>query len=571
MAQFTLDDFRHGVDTRRASFARPPGALSKAVNVHITGAGEIEKRKAFVEIATLPEGCFGLAALHNALYTFGSISPPAMPSGVVFQQLTDPTGGAMTEVLDIEAFDGEGFVVAKFGDTVRCFYNGARVTDLDPDVSRYRFRITGGSHSAGVNKITSITVGGVEILDTDVDWVTSHEATAAAVAAQINSYASSPNYTAYVYSDMAEVVIASPHGTISTGAAVVVTVAGDVIVAGSTGAFEAPPAPGSARTAGQKVYVTSGSNLLFSAVLDATNFSPNSTGGGFINTSTHSSGAVDLAGTELFYEDLIIFGRSEAQRWDIESDDADNRLLQVFRSTGLIGARAALSYLDGPTLFLSPQGVRVVQTRDSSGRSLARGDSKPIDRELKAYLATLTAGDRRRAILLTEPEDDRVWVIVGARIYVRSWFAGWGDPGWTEYDPGFTVADFAVLDDRLFLLASDRKIYLYGGTTGSEYDDSTALVRIAYANGRAPANLKGLNSVDIGLEGTWTVRQALHPDDDDFEDAQEIGVFTRQTFDQPQYPVVGQTSHVSVEFSNSTAEYARITSLIFHYKTDDAG
>ena len=569
MPTFPIDSFRRGVDTRRAAYSRPAGALSKAVNVHITSADEIEVRKAFVELTALPAGCFGLTALHDSLYTFGSVSAPMMPSGFNYQQLTDPASLAMTAVVDIEAFDGEAFVVAKYSGTVRSFYDGARIKDLDPDVCRFRFSITAGTASAGVNEITSITVGGVEILDTDVDWATSHAATAAAIAAQINSYASSPNYTAYVPNDMAEVVIASPHGTISTGDAVVVTVAGDVVAAPASGTMEAPPtAPTSARTAGEKVYVTSGANLLFSAVLDATNFSTNSTGGGFINASTHSSGSLALAGSELFYEDLVFFGNAEGQRWRVEADDTNNQRLQTFRGAGLLGSRAALSYLDGPTFFLSRQGVRVIQTRDSSGRSLARGDSKAIDKELVAYISTLTAAQRSRAILLTEPEDDRIWVIIGDRIYVRSWFPGWEQPAWTEYDPGFTITDYAILDDRLYLLDDERTVYLYGGTTGSEYDASEALVRIAYINARAPATFKGLNGIDLGLEGTWTVRQALDPEDEEFTNAHTIGVFDGQTFDEPQSPVAGQSTHISLEFTHTLPEYARISVINLHYKTD---
>lgn len=572
MPTYVLEDFRRGVDTRRAPFARPRGSLASGVNVHITPGGDIEVRKAFVPIATLPAGCFGLAAIGDELVTFGSVSAPTMPAGFTYQQLVDPDSLSMTSVVDIEPFDGEAFVIAKFGDMTRTFFDGTRVQDLDPDVCRFRFSITAGSSSAGVNKATSITVNGVEILDTDVDWATSHVATAAAIAAQINSTVSDPEYSARAYSDMAEVVIESARGAAATGFAVVVTTAGDVVAAPSSGAMEAPiDPPTSARTAGQKVYVTSGPNARFSAVLDASNFSPNSTGGGFFNASTHSSGAVNLVGTELFYENLTVFGPGESQRWSIESDDAQNQRLQTFRGAGLIGPRAALSYLDGPTFFLDRPGVRVIRTRDSSGRSLARGDSKSIDRELRAHLNSLTDAQRSRALMLTEPEDDRIWVIVQDTIYVRTWFDGWDGPAWTTYEPGFTATDYAVLDNRLYLLAEDRTVYLYGGTTGSEYDTSEAVVRLAHANAGAPTTLKGLHGLDLGLEGTWTVRMSLDPNDEDFSEVETVGVFSGPTFDHPKHPLAGQTAEVSLEFVHDLAEYARLSMVVFHYKNDDAG
>jgi len=56
--------------------------------------------------------------------------------------------------------------------------------------------ITGGTSNPGTNKMTSITIDGVDVLGSAVDWTTSNSATAAAIASQINTYTSSPNYTA---------------------------------------------------------------------------------------------------------------------------------------------------------------------------------------------------------------------------------------------------------------------------------------------------------------------------------------------------------------------------------------
>lgn len=58
------------------------------------------------------------------------------------------------------------------------------------------FTVTGGSASAGVNYLDEVLVDGVDILGAPVDWVTSDNATATAIRAQINGYTSSPNYTA---------------------------------------------------------------------------------------------------------------------------------------------------------------------------------------------------------------------------------------------------------------------------------------------------------------------------------------------------------------------------------------
>lgn len=90
------------------------------------------------------------------------------------------------------------------------------------------FVISGGSASAGVNKITSVKANGVEILGSSVDWTTDNATTAAAVAAQIRSYASSPKYNAY---SEGEAVFCSPQKIRSddpTSITLVATSAGDV-------------------------------------------------------------------------------------------------------------------------------------------------------------------------------------------------------------------------------------------------------------------------------------------------------------------------------------------------------
>ncbi len=56
--------------------------------------------------------------------------------------------------------------------------------------------ITAGSSNPGTNKVSTITVDGVDVLGAAVDWVTSNAVTATAVALQINTNTSSPNYGA---------------------------------------------------------------------------------------------------------------------------------------------------------------------------------------------------------------------------------------------------------------------------------------------------------------------------------------------------------------------------------------
>ena len=92
------------------------------------------------------------------------------------------------------------------------------------------FTITGGTASAGVNKINAVLVNGVDVLGTAVDWATSHAATATAVAAQITSNTSTPNYSAVAVGAVVTITAAAGSGDSPNGFVVSPTVAGDVTV-----------------------------------------------------------------------------------------------------------------------------------------------------------------------------------------------------------------------------------------------------------------------------------------------------------------------------------------------------
>ena len=64
---------------------------------------------------------------------------------------------------------------------------------------------------------------------------------------------------------------------------------------------------------------------------------------------------------------------------------------------------------------------------------------------------------------------------------------------------------------------------------------------------------------------------SLDPNDVDFSEKETIAAIGGYTFDSPQYPLAGQSTTVSLEFVNTTAERAVLSSVILHYKTDDAG
>jgi hypothetical protein len=130
MPYFTITDFAAGLDLRKSPLTAPPGTLRVLKNCHITPGGEIEKRFAFVKMATVDPASKGLVEVNGNLYVFGPGGPGQ----------TDPTGpwtigtlqlaaSAIERVIDFDLFDNKVFAIAETdtAGTVQRFYDGTEV------------------------------------------------------------------------------------------------------------------------------------------------------------------------------------------------------------------------------------------------------------------------------------------------------------------------------------------------------------------------------------------------------------------------------------------------------------
>jgi len=77
MAYTILENFKAGMVRNNTPVSNQPGSLYLARNVHLTQAGEIEKRQDILLLerwaaASTENQFFGLVATSDAIYTFGS-------------------------------------------------------------------------------------------------------------------------------------------------------------------------------------------------------------------------------------------------------------------------------------------------------------------------------------------------------------------------------------------------------------------------------------------------------------------------------------------------------------------
>lgn len=469
--------------------------------------------------------------------------------------------------------------------------------------------VTGGSGGVN-NKITSLTIDSVELLSDEVSWTGSNESTAVLVAAAITNNAGEHGYTADV--DGAEITISAGAGTGSApnGFVVAVTVSGDVTVdadAEMTGGIDAldPVAQvervtisgvteiedtftitlddvaykvtGLASGMGTSLFihkqrVWSGVSSLRRycslndpMIWDPLDPSPDADAGA-INISTDTEGNSVQSGASSYQGQAAFFSGDLIALYDLDVDPNNFAYSNSLENTGTIAAGSIVRYGNNDVFYLDFTGVRSVQAREGTDAPFVTDAGSPIDPFLKAYLDTLTPQQIVNAKAVIEPQDGRLWLAVGQRIFVLSRFPDSGVSGWSFYSPGFEVEAFAKVGKKLYVRSGDT-IYLYGGEDGETYpDDDESIVRVGlpFLMGRTMANFKEFEGFDLAATNDWVVDVLYDPNNEDR--SFPIGTITKITFNEMHVSAAGPAACLAPSLVCSKAGPATISSIMLHYK-----
>lgn len=693
MAFLYVENFESGLDTRKLAFTAPPGTLRELRNAHISRGREIEKRKAFVNIADLPQNTFGLHAVQNQIFVFGSAPGVSVPPTLRYQRLAGPGVAEMVRLHTAENFQGKVYAVAEYSNgTVHHFYNGEIVEDWEtisgdigstdsiagaleirmgenavarvensgetitltslapgeaftvdvisgdisvdtrqaavPEAGEVRatasFRITGGSVGPTFNTVTAVSLDGVNLLSTPVDYDGANASTASTVADRINSGVS--GYQAQSTGNRVVITAEPGLGTDANGRQLDVATRGDVTIGATqdmaggedptmpipqitdvtvesysantlyrvevngepfqiTGSSSAMPLD--VRTIQQKMYAVTGPFMYFTGfrrtdtvpLPDPTAWinidgddpeDPLVFGAGFIDMSTQYSGSEDLAGIGVYQNKAVAFSRRAVHIWTIDPDPAQNRLDQTLLSVGALAHRSIAEYGDLDIFFLSDSGVRSLRARDSSNLASASDVGNPIDAELTEYMRTIPPGHVRNATAVVEPIDSRYLLAIGERVYVFSNFPGSKVSAWSTYELGGRVTDWAVTPQNLFARVGNQ-VLLYGGFTGQEYDDSEAVVVTPFMDVGNPAQRVRSLGIDMGIVGTWQVEVASEPNAPEYDRWEVSSLLTETSYGtQPNIGMVARSTHLSLRMSTQgRSQRALIGNIVIEFEDID--
>jgi hypothetical protein len=435
-----------------------------------------------------------------------------------------------------------------------------------------------------VSTLTGITVNGVDIIFSAVEWTTDNATTATAIADLIDATSTSPEYTAFSNGDQV-VIEAVTQGESENGNVVIVSVADGFGVTPTTGIAMAGGAevedtfdPGTfVRTIGSKVYSASGPNMHFSGVQLPTGWTTDNVGAGFVDMSSHSSGSEELTALAQYQNNVAVFAETVIQIWYVDPDPTLNRRSQTLNNTGTFSPRSVTQFGDNDIFYLNESGLRSLRARDSSNSASTTDIGIPVDSLIVDAISTLSNDERERIVGLIEPRDGRFWLIIAGEIYVFSFFSGAKVSAWSKYlttdsaGEEFTVTDAVVFGRRVHLRADDT-IYVYGGLGDTiEYDETEAVAQIPYLDGDKPWQEKQLSGFDAAGIGAWRVYAAMNPNNLEAQDvvAEFADVIADTTFGEARLPLQGSTNHISLIFKSQNDGYAKLGSCVIHFNWDE--
>ena len=423
-----------------------------------------------------------------------------------------------------------------------------------------------------------------------VAWATSNTATASAIAAAINGYTSSPDFTATaegstVYIDTVDLTAEHNGKPISfTKVGVFPTSEVKPIRGGEAPRSTMQPMddgedddafiPGTfVKTVGSKVYACAGSILHFSGIKTPRQWTTDAIGAGFTNLASENSGSEQLVAVERYQNLLAVFAPEVVQVWYVDPDPELNRQSQILNNTGTFAARSVTQFGDDDIFYLDSSGLRSLRARDSSNAASTTDIGVPVDALLTAKLAGMTEEERAAAIGLINPVDKRFWLILKDEVFVFSFYANAKVSAWTTYnlvtyvgdDEVPFTADTAVTFGERVYIRSGSRVYVYGGVSGAlTYDATGAEAWLPPLDANAPTQKKSWTGVDAAVSGVWQISAAIEPTNPEFSEI--VANVSETTYNMGRVTFNGSSSHIALRCRSVGEGPAVLSSVVIHYE-----
>jgi hypothetical protein len=260
---------------------------------------------------------------------------------------------------------------------------------------------------------------------------------------------------------------------------------------------------------------------------------------------------------------VAVFTKTNAQLWFLDPDPAKNYQYQVVDNTGCIapGSVSSIGSLD--LLFLAPNGVRSLRTRQASDSPYASDIGSAIDEIIIGILGTMTDEEKFQCKSIVDPIDGRYWLLIKGRLFVLSSFYGSSINAWSEYEIPAGIKDMVLLNNKIFLSDTSGSIYVYGGLNGNTYDDCKVTVEMPYLDANKPATIKSFQGLDVNVTNQWSIYMGFDHTANDQKDL--VATVNQPTFALGKIMVTGMGTHVGIKMECEQQGPAEIANLIVHF------
>jgi hypothetical protein len=432
------------------------------------------------------------------------------------------------------------------------------------------------------NALTDLTMGGVSIIRDPVLYTTSHIATAAAIADEINSTSTTPEWEA-VSSGAEVTIIAETQGNSTnsyynsvthleakTGDMVLTTASGQTVTTGGATVSTGQQAGSYVMSNKYAVHSLEESTWRWCGVGDPTDWTSGintTSGAGFQVLSNHARNSEELMAMSTYYENIAILAQDCIQIWFYDPDPNVIQLVQVLNNTGTVASKSVIAIGDSDVFYLSRSGIRSLKSRDSSNAAYIGDIGNSIDSIIISAIQA-DAADGRDACGILDPRSGRYYLAIGLKVYVFSYFPSSKVSAWSVYEPGFVIEDWAF-DGRQVLCRSGDNVYSLGGLNDDEYDSCTVTVQLPFLDAQSPATDKMWSGIDAVASSTWTVKIAADPTD--IEANELAATLSKVTYGLGRIGLSTTSTHLALKLENTQTGPSKIGTLAVHYTLNESG
>jgi hypothetical protein len=189
----------------------------------------------------------------------------------------------------------------------------------------------------------------------------------------------------------------------------------------------------------------------------------------------------------------------------------------------------------------------------------------PIDKLIIDEIANNTAV-AQEACAVVQPVSGRYLLAVGSKVYVLSYYPSAKISAWSTWTLTFPVDYISTCLNKVVIRSGDT-IYMYGGASGTTYDNATATVVTPMMAADTPTLWKKPISIDLMVQGLWQLQAGMLANNPSAREL--VGTFQGETYSLQAIPYAGYGTHIGLTLTTTDPSAALLGSITVNFQKAD--